>query len=152
MNTDTIRRVRFGEINRLSTLIRHTLLVSNSPHYDLQAVKNLSRQYSVRNVRDMALRREMFVHVRDNRITGTVSLKNDTLFSFFVDPDSQRKGIGSRLLDFAEKEAVINGKKVLKVGASITAKGFYLAKGFLMIKQEGDETFGPVFYMEKRLK
>ncbi|MBT3276008.1 MAG: GNAT family N-acetyltransferase [Spirochaetales bacterium] len=151
MQTGTIRLVRASEIEQLSALIRNTLLISNSSHYDMQVVRNLSRQYTARHVRDMALRREMFIHLLDTRITGTISLKDETLFSFFVAPDVQRTGIGTQLLEFAEKTAKNRGELVLRVGASITAKGFYELKGFAVIREEGDKAFGTVFNMEKKL-
>jgi GNAT superfamily N-acetyltransferase len=146
-----IRPVRPNEIEDLSALIRNTLLISNSMDYDMLVIRNLSRQYAQKNVADMALRREMFIHMQGGRITGTVSLKDDTIFAFFVAPDRQRSGIGSRLLSFVEERARGAGMSRLKVGASLTAKDFYEAHGYSSVRKEGDESYGDVFYMEKML-
>ena len=107
MKTDRgiIRRVRYDEIEQLSALIRNTLLISNSLDYDMKVIQNLSQQYSTGNVRDMAMKRKMYVHLTDEVINGTVSLKGDTIYAFFVAPDRQGSGIGSRLLLFVEKVA-----------------------------------------------
>ena len=146
-----IRRVRSDEIEQLSALIRNTLLISNSLDYDMRVIQNLSRVYSPTHVGNMALRREVYVYTDSKAIGGTVSLKGDTIFAFFIAPDRQRMGIGSKLLSFVEKRARASGVQVLKVGASATARKFYTSHGYGSVTQEGDSSYGDVFYMEKKL-
>ena len=43
---ECIRRVKSDEIERLSALIKNTLLISNSVDYDMRVIQNLSRSYS----------------------------------------------------------------------------------------------------------
>jgi putative acetyltransferase len=147
----TIRRVRYEDIEALSALIRNTLLISNSRDYHMHVIRNLSRQYSVKNVADMALRREMYVHTAEGRITGTVSYKGDTIFAFFVAPDKQRMGIGSKLLRYVEERAKESGVHQIKVGASLTAKKFYESNGYRTVRREGDGSYGDIYFMAKRL-
>ena len=153
MKTDRglIRRVRYDEIERIGALIRNTLLISNSLDYDMSVIQNLSRQYTAGNVRDMAMRRKMFVHLTDDVADGTVSLKEDTIYAFFVAPDRQRNGIGTRLLLFVEKLVKESGMRVIKVDASITAKGFYAKNGYKTTAKEKNNSYGLVYTMEKKL-
>ena len=148
---ECIRRVKSDEIERLSALIKNTLLISNSVDYDMRVIQNLSRSYSSNQVADMTLRRQVYVHTHDGEIDGTVSLKGDTIFAFFVAPDRQGTGIGTKLLKFVEERAREAGVRVIKVGASVTAKKFYASRGYGTIRREGDGKYGDVFYMEKRL-
>ena len=143
--------MRYEEIDRLGALIRNTLLISNSLDYDMNVIQTLSGQYSARNVRDMAMRRRMYVHLTDEVIDGTVSLKGDTIYAFFVAPDRQGKGIGSRLLLFAEKMAKSSGVRSLKVDASVTAKEFYSNRDYKTIGKEKNDTHGIIYTMEKEL-
>ncbi len=143
--------MRYDEIDRLGALIRNTLLISNSLDYDMNVIQTLSGQYSARNVRDMAMRRRMYVHLTDEVIDGTVSLKGDTIYAFFVAPDRQGKGIGSRLLLFAEKMAKSSGARSLKVDASVTAKEFYGNRDYKTIGKEKSNTHGIIYTMEKEL-
>lgn len=153
MKTDRgiIRRVRYDEIERIGALIRNTLLISNSLDYDMQVIQNLSRQYSAPNVRDMAMRRKMYVHLSDEVVDGTVSVKGDTIYAFFVAPNRQGNGIGTRLLLFVEKMAKSSGMESIKVDASVTAKGFYTKKGYKTIGKEKNSSYGVVYTMEKKL-
>jgi N-acetylglutamate synthase-like GNAT family acetyltransferase len=150
-NRGTIRRVRSDEIGQLSALIRNTLLISNSLDYDMKVIQNLSRQYSTPNVRDMAMRRRMYVHLTDEVIDGTVSLKGDTIYAFFVAPDRQGKGIGSRLIAFIEKVAKSFGARTLKVDASTTARKFYTNREYKTIGNDKNNSYGIVYTMEKEL-
>ncbi|MBN1685393.1 MAG: GNAT family N-acetyltransferase [Spirochaetales bacterium] len=153
MKTDRgiIRRARYGEIERLSSLIRNTLLVSNSFDYDMNVIQNLSRQYSFDYLRDMTLRRRVYVHVTGEVIDGTVSLKGDTIYAFFVAPDRQRRGVGSRLLASVEETAKSSGVRTIRVDASLTAQKFYENRGYRIVGKERDTNYGTVFAMEKDL-
>jgi len=146
-----VRRVRSSELELVSALIRNTLLVSNSLDYDMRIIWNLSRQYSAENLRDMAIRRRMYVHVTGNVIDGTVSLKGDTIYAFFVAPDKQGSGIGSDLLSCMEEVAKSLEIPCLKVDASITAKKFYEVHGYETVREEWDGNYGTVITMKKEL-
>ena len=150
-NRGTIRRVRYDEIGQLGALIRNTLLISNSLDYDMKVIQNLSRQYSTHNVRDMAMRRRMYVHLTDEVIDGTVSLKGDMIYAFFVAPDRQKRGIGSRLIAFIEKAAKSFGVRTLKVDASTTARAFYRNRDYKTVGKETNDSYGIVYTMEKEL-
>jgi len=150
-NRGTIRRVRYDDIDRISALIRNTLLISNSLDYDMRVIQNLSRQYSARNVRDMAMRRKMYVHLTDDMVDGTVSVKEDTIYAFFVAPDRQGNGIGTRLLSYAENLVRTAGFQTAKVDASVTAREFYAEQGYQTISKEKNNSYGVVYTMEKIL-
>ena len=153
MHTDrgVIRRVRHTETGQVSSLIQNTLLISNSLDYDIRVILNLSRQYSHENVREMAARREMYVHLSGSAIDGTVSLKGNTIYAFFVAPDKQGSGIGTRLLAYVEDVAERQGRHELTVDASITAADFYATHGYRIVRREWNGSYGTVITMKKSL-
>ena len=61
--------------------------------------------------------------------------------TFFVDPDRQRRGIGSALLKALEDRARAQGLRELPVRSSIAGEPFYAAHGFRALRDvwEGDE-------------
>lgn len=117
----------------------------------MEVIQNLSRQYSGGYLRDMAIRRRVYVHVTGGVIDGTVGLKTDTIYAFFVAPDRQKRGVGSRLLVFVEEMAKSSGVRKIKVDASLTAKTFYANHGYRIVGEEEDKNYGAVVTMEKEL-
>lgn len=68
-----------------------------------------------------------------------------------VKENMQAKGIGSMLLEFAEKLAEEKGYKILMMHARKTALGFYQKKGYEIKGNEFIEVTIPHCYMEKKL-
>jgi GNAT superfamily N-acetyltransferase len=100
----------------------------------------------------MAMRRKMYVHLTGNVVDGTVSLKGDTIYAFFVAPDRQGTGIGSSLLAYVEEVARSQGLQSLTVDASITARRFYERRHYRLEKIERDGNYGTVITMKKDLQ
>ena len=68
---------------------------------------------------------------------GILDIENKELSAIYVHPDAVGKGVGSKLLD--ELEKIAKNRKVfnLTVHATLNAKGFYLAHGYV----EQESTF-----------
>ncbi len=72
--------------------------------------------------------------VADSRgtVLGFTDLdQNGYIDMMFVDPAASRRGIATRLLQWATEQAVKSGTEVLRTNASITARPFFLAAGFV---------------------
>lgn len=63
----------------------------------------------------------------------------------------QKNGLGSGLLDFAEKVAYDNGFRRMVMHARKTAVGFYQKQGYEIQGEEFEEVTIPHFEMQKRL-
>lgn len=60
--------------------------------------------------------------------------KNSELQGVYVHPDFGRSGIGSKILEALEQEALLLGLSYLKLDASINAEAFYRKQGFEVIE------------------
>lgn len=69
-----------------------------------------------------------------------------------VREDLQRSGIGKEILEFAEKESLKNGFKVLMMNARKTAVPFYERSGYHILGEEFLEVGIPHYEMRKKLK
>jgi putative acetyltransferase len=74
------------------------------------------------------------------------------LVTFFVDPDHQRHGLGTLLLDALEAEAKAAGLGELRVDASLTGVGFYERLGYRRTGAVVTGTAGPHVPLTKRLR
>ena len=146
-----IREFTFADAERVSALIRNTLLISNTRDYDYDIIRNLKGTFTPQKIKALSLRRETFVYENNGEIYGTISLENDTIYSFFVAPDRQKEGVGTELLAYVEKLVRDRGKRRLLMAASVTAVSFYRKHGYEITGSGGDGTFGRIFNMRKNL-
>ncbi|XP_077986253.1 peptidyl-lysine N-acetyltransferase YiaC-like [Glandiceps talaboti] len=93
-------------------------------------------------------RSDIFVAVQDGVVVGFVSLIGDYIGALHVSPDSQRRGIGTKLLDHVReklKECCLT-LEVFKV--NIQATRFYKKYGFIAVEEKADDYTGlPVIVM-----
>lgn len=130
-----IRKFRPEDANEVSNVIRRALALINIKDYPEDHIKSMIEKFSLQAVLKRGQKRSMFVVVIDFKIVATGSLQNDTIYSLFVDPDYNGRGIGTKLMEKLEDLAKNNHVKVLKVPSSITAIGFYTRLGFVKEKE-----------------
>jgi GNAT superfamily N-acetyltransferase len=147
----SIRPLQAADIPQVSALIRNTLLLTNLRDYDLEAIQAMMSTFSTQAVGALARRREMFVGQEAGRLSGVLGLEAGEVYTFFVAPDRQGRGVGRSLLSFAESLARKRGVKELRVSASLTAVGFYERLGYRRTGVEEDSRFGRTVDLVKRL-
>jgi putative acetyltransferase len=100
-------------------------------------------------------RKKPFVAVVDEQIVGMAEVEPDGFIDYFyVHPSWQNRGIGKALLATLETEATRSGAKVMSANVSITAKAFFLSRGFHTTKAKSQVILGhpaPNFRMQKTL-
>jgi putative acetyltransferase len=97
-----------------------------------------------------------FVAVMEGRIVGMAEIERDGFIDYFyVHPDWQGRGIGKALLKRVEGEAEKLGAGRIFADVSVTAKEFFLARGFRIAEAKNNVILGhpaPNFRMEKELE
>jgi len=133
----------------------------------LRAVRELaSRDYDAAQIdawaqvdRDLWARRRLdrptWVAVVDREIAGFSDLERDGhIDMLFVHPRYQRMGVANALLDQVEHEALAQNLALIDTDASITARPFFEARGFEVVRRQTVEVRGAQlvnFKMKKRL-
>jgi putative acetyltransferase len=96
-----------------------------------------------------------FVATVDEGIVGMAEIEPDGFIDYFyVHPKWQGKGIGKALLATLEREAVKAGTRVIFADVSVTAKSFFLSRGFSISEAKSNVILGhpaPNFRMQKSL-
>ncbi len=72
----------------------------------------------------------IFVAEIDGQVVGFVQINQGVPIRLFVDPSAQGKHIGHSLLEYAIKKSKTR-KKIIKVEATLNARGFYKKNGFI---------------------
>jgi len=120
-----IRKFKSDDAAEVSKLICRSLTLVNSKDYSEENIRFMTEHFSAQTVAELAEKRYMLVALEDAKIVGTGSLCNDHVYTLFVDPDQQGKGIGKALMRELEALAVNKGIAVLRVPSSLTALRFY---------------------------
>ena len=104
---------------------------------------------------DRLAQKNPFVAVVDEEIVGMAEIEPDGFIDYFyVHPRWQDRGIGKALLASLESEAAKLGVNVISADVSITAKAFFLSRGFRIIEAKANIILGhpaPNFRMQKTL-
>ena len=132
-----IRRFEEKDAQEVSDLIAATLRTTNRKDYSEEYIKNKILHLQPDTIIRRAGRQHFYVVETDSKIIGCGAIgpywgKEDesSLFTIFVLPDHQGKGIGRKIIETLERDEYFLRAKRVEIPASITATPFYLKMGY----------------------
>lgn len=132
-----IRRFVEQDAKAVSELIRKTIRISNTKDYPVDLMEQLIEAESPEHVLERASWTHFYVAEEQDNIIGCGAIgpywgKEDesSLFTVFVLPEYQGKGIGRAIIDTLEKDEFFLRAKRIEIPASITGVPFYLKMGY----------------------
>jgi putative acetyltransferase len=140
----SIREYKLSDTKAIMKLFYDTIHEINIGDYtqeqvDAWAPKNMD--YEVWHKRLQA--KLPYIAEDNGEIVGFGELESDGhIDCFYCHSKYQRKGIGSKLLNYIENTAKLQEIKRLYTEASITAKPFFENKGFSLVKEQQVERRG----------
>ena len=132
-----IRLFEHTDATEVSELIRKTISISNVKDYPLELIEILVNSFTPQHVIKRASWTHFYVAEEQEKIVGCGAIgpywgKEDesSLFTIFVLPEYQGKGIGSAIIDTLENDSYFLRAKRIEIPASITGVPFYLKMGY----------------------
>ena len=132
-----IRRFIPEDSEEVSALIIRTLREVNSKDYSEEYIENLVRGFRPKDILDRAEQTHLYVVCGCDKILGCGAIgpywdrvDESCLFTIFVLPEYQGKGIGRRILETLEQDPFFLRARRIEIPASITAVPFYLKMGY----------------------
>ena len=132
-----IRRFENKDAEKVSSLIIHTVRISNIEDYSAELMEELIKYQQAENVLERAGGTHFYVAQDGNEIIGCGAIgpywgKEDesSLFTIFVLPEYQGKGIGTKIIETLEKDEYFLRSKRIEIPSSITAVNFYRKFGY----------------------
>ena len=132
-----IRRFKEEDAKEVSDLIRKTILISNTKDYPKDLMDALIETETPEHVLQRASWTHFYVVVDKQQIVGCGAIgpywgKEDesSLFTIFVLPEYQGKGVGRSIVEVLEKDEYFIRAKRIEIPASITGVPFYLKMGY----------------------
>ena len=133
-----IRRFHNSDAGEVSKLIIHTLRTSNSKDYSSEYIENTVKKFTPEGVIQRAEWTHFYVVCDEELIVGCGAIgpywdKEDesSLFTIFVLPKYQRRGIGRKIIETLECDDYFLRAKRIEIPASITACPFYMKMGYV---------------------
>ena len=151
-----VRRYRSGDEFALSALLRRTLTEINANYCPKAEIDWLYARYTPDGVAEIARNGHMYVLTEDDRIvgTGTTILTGESeceIIAAFLLPEYLGRGLGRRLFDVLENDALAIGARRIWLTSSVNALDFYEKIGYKYVygyRQRGGEMH--LLEMEKR--
>ena len=132
-----IRRFQEQEASKVSDLIRKTIRISNIKDYPIELMEQLIESETPEQVLNRASWTHFYVALDEEQIIGCGAIgpfwgKEDesSLFTIFVLPEYQGKGVGGAIVDTLENDEYFLRAKRIEIPASITGVPFYLKMGY----------------------
>ena len=132
-----VRRIEDSDAKAVSDLIRKTISISNKKDYPEDIMDQLIEIETPEHVLERASWTHFYVVLEGDDIIGCGAIgpywgKEDesSLFTIFVDPDKQGKGIGRLIVNTLENDEYFLRAKRIEIPASITGVPFYLKMGY----------------------
>lgn len=147
-----IRKFRRGDAAGTSRCIVKTLRESNAKYYPQRVIRFLIKNNRPAELVKSISKGYTLVAEVHGRIIGVVRLWTDGwICAFFIDPQYQQQGIGTRLLRQIERIAKKKGFEALRTHSAINSVAFYKKKGYRVVRQVVLRDCGRVYRMFKRL-
>ena len=128
----TIRRLKDEDAQAVSELIIATIRISNVRDYPAKLMEELVKTQTPEHILQRASWTHFYVVEESGSIIGCGAIgpywgKTDesSLFSIFVHPDHQGKGIGRAIMETLEQDEFALRARRIEIPASITGLPFY---------------------------
>jgi len=138
-----ISLVREKDLKQLSQMIQETCKTSFCGYYPKNWIDYTINRQTINRLREKSKLLHFYVAKEDEKIIGCAAIgdyygKQDEscLFSFFVDPNYQGKGIGKSLIKHLEKDQYFTRANKIFVPSSIPALPFYKKMGYDFVDEK----------------
>ena len=132
-----IRKFNESDAQMVSDLIIRTLRTSNIKDYSVEILDEVAARMMPEDILTQANERHMYVAEEEGKIVGCGAIGSylekvdeSCLFTIYVLPEYQGKGIGRRIVETLEMDEYALRAKRIEIHASITGLPFYLKLGY----------------------
>lgn len=132
-----IRRFKESDAKKVSNLIARTLREVNIKDYSVEYIENDVKILSPEFLIERSKWTHSYVVCEDDKIVGCGSIgsywgsqEESILFTIFVLPEYQGRGIGRKIIETLEEDEYFLRARRIEIPASITACQFYRKLGY----------------------
>src|SRR3989344_1604683 len=125
-----IRKFKRNDLVEVANLVKRTYAKYNYKDGSKKAIQGYLNLYdpkkNLKRIKDWFFKDSIFyVAISKNKIIGVVRGNKKRIWNLYVDGSHHRKGIGQKLMAKFEKEAQLQGSKIIHLRSSLFAVPFY---------------------------
>jgi len=132
----------------LSRILRRNAIEVNSRDYPAAVIEALCRDFDTEKIAALAENMSFLVSMEGDAVRGFGCISESFVQLLFVDPAHHREGNGTALLNSLE---AIAESDCVYANSSLTAEGFYLRRGYVVIGRGERGRYGAFVGMKKQL-
>lgn len=132
-----IRRFRENDAEKVSSMIIRTERITNSKDYSEEWINAFEKRVQPSLILERAGWTHFYVVEENDTIIGCGAIgpywgseTESSLFTIFVLPEYQGKGVGRKIIEALEQDEYFLKAKRVEIPASITAVNFYRKMGY----------------------
>ena len=152
-----IRPFKVGDEAAMAAMIAYTLRVSNRDDYTPEYLEGIVNHYPPEYFTDREKDSHFYVLCDGERIIGCGGITGyqgssteSFVFSVFIHPDYQGRGLGKMIMDALETDEFFRRVSRTELASSITATGFYRKLGYTYKNEITTPNESGVVMMEKK--
>ena len=131
----TIKKARLNQTDEINEIVSKTIKEIYPKYYSNEVVEFFLELHNRENIHNDIMEDNTYVIGCGATIFGTGTMNQNAISRVYVTPNNQHEGIGTRLMDYLEKE-IIKDYSYVNIDASLPATEFYRKRGYELFRQE----------------
>ncbi len=134
MDKVAIKKARLDQTDEIHEIVSKTIKEIYSKYYSNEVVDFFLELHNRDNIHNDISKDNTYVIGYGAAILGTGTINQNTISRVYITPNNQNEGIGTKLMDYLEKEIIKNYSHV-NVDVSLPATEFYRKRGYELLGQ-----------------
>lgn len=134
MDKVTIKKARLDQTDKINEIVSKTIKEIYPKYYLNEIVDFFLELHNYNNINNDILKGNTYVIGCEATILGTGTMNQNAISRVYITPNNQHKGIGTKLMDYLEKE-IIKNYSYVNIDASLPAAEFYRKRGYEFLRQ-----------------
>lgn len=129
-----IKKAQLEQTGEIHEIVSKTIKEIYSKYYSDEVVEFFLELHNCDNIHHDILEGNTYVIGCGAAIFGTGTMNQNAISRVYVTPNNQHEGIGTKLMDYLEKE-IIKNYSYVNIDASLPAAEFYRKRGYEFLRQ-----------------
>ena len=134
MDKLAIKEARLDQTDEINEIVSETIKEIYSKYYSDEVVDFFLELHNRDNIHNDISEGNTYVIGCGASILGTGTMNQNAISRVYVTPNNQHEGIGTKLMDYLEKE-IIKNYSYVNIDVSLPAAEFYRKRGYEFLRQ-----------------